>query len=141
MIETIAQCNDSSDLQVRFLQRNTAKEIYSCNDMTYVNKTLRYELKIIKEVLSHPLQYNLNTTIAHLVIRDPDFVTYGDVCSETAEDFSEDLKFWWHTEFPPSIKYKTLKNLTVTRRCPMSQELVSINLLELLTEIFNFVAI
>ena len=64
MIETVAQCNDPSDLQARFLQRNIAKAIYSCTAVTYVNKTLRSELKIIKDILSHPLQYNLVTPIA-----------------------------------------------------------------------------
>ena len=141
MIETVAQCNDPADLQARFLQRNIAKAIYSCTAVTYVNKTLRSELKIIKEILSNPLQYNLVTPIAHLVPRTPDFVTYGDACLEAAGGFSEDLDFWWHIEFPPSIKAKTLKNLTVTRRCPLSLELVSINLLEFLTEIINFVAV
>ena len=139
MIDTVAQCNDPSDLQARFLQRNIAKAIYSYTAVTYVNKTLRSELKIIKDILSHPLQYNVVTPIAHLVPRAPDFVTYGEACLEAAGGFSEDLDFWWHIEFPPSIKSKTLKNLTVTRRCPLSLELVSINLLEFLTEIINFV--
>ena len=51
MIDTIAQCNDSSDLQARFIQRNITKAIYSCTAVTYVNKTLRSELKIIKEII------------------------------------------------------------------------------------------
>ena len=51
MIDTIAQCNDSSDLQARFIQRNITKAIYSCTTVTYVNKTLRSELKIIKEII------------------------------------------------------------------------------------------
>ena len=94
MIETIAQCNDPWDLQARFLQRNISKVIYRYTAITYVNKTLQSELKIIKEILSHPLQYNLVTPIAHLVPRAPDFVTYGDACLEAASGFSEDLKFW-----------------------------------------------
>ena len=55
MIETGAQCNDSSDLQARFLQRNIAKGKYSCTAVTYVNTLLRSELNMIKEILSHPL--------------------------------------------------------------------------------------
>ena len=124
MIEIVVQWNNSSDLQVRFF--------FSVISVTYINKTLRSELKIMKKILSHPLQYNLETSIAHLVPRDPDFVTYGDACLEAAGGFSEDLKFWWHTEFLPSIKSKILKNLTVTRHCPLSQELVFVNLLEFL---------
>ena len=43
------------------------------------------------------MQYNLETPIAHIVPRDPAFVTYGDACLEAAGGFYEDLKFWWHT--------------------------------------------
>ena len=65
----------------------------------------------MKKILSHPLQYNLETSIVHLVPRDPDFVTYGDAYLEAVGGFSEDLKFWWHTESPPSIKSKILRTL------------------------------
>lgn len=60
------------------LMRNIANEIDSCTYVAYVNKTLRSELKIIQEILSHPLRCNLETPIAHIVPRDPDFITYGD---------------------------------------------------------------
>ena len=93
IIETVAQCNNSSNLQARFPQRYIAKEIYSCTAATYINKILRSELKIIKEIFFHPLQYNMETYIAHIVHRDPDFVTFGDACLEAAGGFSEDLKF------------------------------------------------
>ena len=52
-----------------------------------------------------------------------------------------DLKFWWHVELPPSIKSLTLKFLRVKRRCTLSNKLVSINLLEFLTEIICYVAV
>ena len=93
IIETVAQCNNSSNLQARFPQRYIAKEIYSCTAATYINKILRSELKIIKEIFFHPLQYNMETYIAHIVYRDPDFVTFGDACLEAVGGFSEDLKF------------------------------------------------
>ena len=141
MIETTDQCNDPSDLQSRILQRNITKKIYNCKAIAYIHKSMRFELKIIKQVLSNPLQYNLETPIAYLVSRDPDFVTYGDASLEATGGFSNELKFWWHIEWPQSIKSKIIKNLSVTRRCPLSKELVSINLLEFLTEIINFATV
>ena len=68
-----------------------------------MSKKLRFELKIMDKVLSNPNQYNLGTPIAHLVQREPDFVTYGDACLEAGGGFS-DGKFWWHVEWPESIK-------------------------------------
>ena len=102
---------------------------------------MRSEIKIIKETLADPAKYNLSTLIAHVVSREPDFVTYGDSCLEAAGSFSQDLKLWWHVEWIQSIKSLTLKNLRVEQRCRLSQKLVSINLLEFLTEIISYAAV
>ena len=99
---------------------------------------MRYEIKITKEILSDPTKYNISTPIAHVVSREPNSLTYGDVYLEVAGGFSQDLKFWWHVEWSQAIKPLTLKNLCVERRCRLSQKLVSINLLEFLTEIISY---
>ena len=80
MIETAVQYKNPSDFQTRFLQRNIVKEIYNYKAKDITNRSMRSELKIITHVFSNPLQYNLETPIANLVPRDPDFVTYGDAC-------------------------------------------------------------
>ena len=99
---------------------------------------MRYEIKITKEKFSNPAKYNLSTPIAHVVSREPNFLTYGDVYLEVAGGFSQDLEFWWHVEWPQAINSLILKNLCVERRCRLSQKLVSINLLEFLTEIISY---
>ena len=101
---------------------------------------MRFELKIMDKVLSNPKQYNLGTPIAHLVQREPDFVTYGDACLEAGGGFS-DGKFWWYVEWPESIKNLTLKRLTFTRKCKVTDKLVSIKLLEFAVQIINYAAI
>ena len=101
---------------------------------------MRSELKIMDKVFPNPKQYNLGTPIAHLVQREPDFVTYGDACLEAGGGFS-DGKFWWHVEWPESIKNLTLKRLTFTRKCKVTDKLVSINLLEFAVQIINYAAI
>ena len=102
---------------------------------------MRSEFQIITTVFSQPLKYNLETPIALIVTRGLAFITYGDACLEAVGGFSEGLKFWWHVEFPDFIKSKTLKKMTITRKCVLSKELVSINLLEFLTEIINYAAV
>ena len=59
---------------------------------------------------------------------------------EAAGGFSEEL-FWWHFEWPSNIKLLTLKNISVNRRCNITKDLVSINLLEFVVEIINYAAI
>ena len=101
---------------------------------------MRLELNIMKNIISNPKMYSLETPISHVINRDPDYVTYGDACLEAAGGYSEDL-FWWHIEWPEDIKALTLKNITITRECSTTKELVSINLLEFVVEIINYAAI
>ena len=92
------------------------------------------------KVLSNPEQYNLGTPIVHLDQREQNSVTYGDACLEAGGRFSNG-KFWWHVEWPESIKKLTLKRLTFTRKCNITHKLVSINLLEFAVQIINYAAI
>ena len=131
---------DEHELQDRMLQRTIAKETYKCQHKTFIDNSMRTELDIMKQILSNPKKYNLETPIAHIIKRDPDFTSYGDACLEAGGGYSENL-FWWHVEWPKQIKLLTIKNLTVTRKCLQSNNLVSINLLEFVVEIINYAAI
>ena len=101
---------------------------------------MKSELKIIIGVLSNPKIYKLETPIAHVVKREPDFTTFGDACLEAGGGFLKDV-FWWHVEWPQEIKSLTLKNIIVSRKCTMTDQLISINLLEFVVEIINYAAI
>ena len=129
MISELAHTPKPVDLRVRFLQRNIAREIYQCKAKAHVTKNMKTELKIIHEVLLHPLKYNLTSPIAHLATQLPDFIGYSDACLEEAGAQVPTLHFWWHIEWPHVIKSLTLKHLCVTRKCPLTNKLISINLL------------
>ena len=101
---------------------------------------MKEELRMMKDILSNPKKFNLETPIAHVINREPDFISYGDACLEAGGGYSQNM-FWWHIEWPNEIKALTVKNLTVTRRCLVSKELVSINLLEFVVEIINYAAV
>ena len=101
---------------------------------------MRSELDIMANILAHSKQYKLETPIAHIINKDPDFILYGDACLEAGGGYSDNL-FWWHVEWPDEIKALTLKNLMITRKCLETNDLVSINLLEFVVEIINYAAI
>ena len=107
---------ESSELKHRFVDSKIAKETYKCQDKVFINKSMKYELNMMINILSKPKEYNLETPIAHIVKRIPDFITLGDACLEAGGGYSENL-FWWHIEWPEVIKNLTLKRLKITRRC------------------------
>ena len=98
----------------KFLLRKVAKETYKCQHRAFIDKSLRAELNIMKDILSNPTKICLETPIAHVIKRQVDFVSYGDTSLEAGGGYSENL-FWWHIEWPNSIKSLTLKNITVTK--------------------------
>ena len=49
----------------------------------------------MKDILSSPNKYNLETPIAHLIEREPDIISYGDALLEAGGGFSEN-NFWWN---------------------------------------------
>ena len=55
MIATISTYKESNALEAQFLQHNIFKDINSCIEKTFINKTFRSELKIIMTTLSHNL--------------------------------------------------------------------------------------
>ena len=56
--------------------------MHSCKHKANINKTMKFELKIIIEVLSYPKKYILEAPTVHLFHREPDFFIYGDTCLE-----------------------------------------------------------
>ena len=54
---------------------------------------MKTELGYIKEVLTNPNTYNLKTSIAHIINRVPEYISYGDTSLEAAGGFSEG-NFW-----------------------------------------------
>ena len=57
------------------LQKLVAKETYKCQHKTYINKSMRSEQDIMANILAHPKHYKLETPIAHIIHREPDFIS------------------------------------------------------------------
>ena len=54
-----------------------------------MKKSLKCELNLMIKILSNPKKYNLETPIAHVVKRDPDFTILGDACLEAGGGFAD----------------------------------------------------
>ena len=119
--------------------KRIAKETYKFKHKVFIDKSMRTELKIMKDILENLDRYCLDTPIAHVIKRKPDFTSYGDSSLEAGGGCSSD--FLWHIEWPNEIKALTLKNITVSRRYQETGVLVSINILEFAVEIVNYEAV
>ena len=95
LITEVANSKDTEYhvLKEKMMIKTIAKEIYKCHHKAYIDKSMRSELNIMKNILSNPKMYSLGTPISHLICRDPDFVTYGDACLKAGGGYSENL-FW-----------------------------------------------
>ena len=77
----------------RFVQSKLGREMYKCKEKTFISNTMRTELKLIHKVLSCPKKYSHETPIAHIILREPDYISYGDASLEAGGGFTEGL-FW-----------------------------------------------
>ena len=99
---------------------------------------MKRELQMLRDIFSNPTDYPWTVPIAHLIPRDPTFSAWGDSSLYAAGGFSLDLQFWWYLDWPPVIELRTLKYYSVSRKDPVTNELISINLLEFAVIIINY---
>eukprot|EP00957_Ditylum_brightwellii_P012036 909237-Ditylum_brightwellii.AAC.1 len=71
-----------------------------------------------------------------MIPRDPDFVADGDSSLFAAASFSTKLQFWWHLEWPEEVQARNINEMKRDK----DRKLISINVLEYITVILNYVA-
>ena len=131
---------DIKDLRQKFLDRKIARDVYHSHVKVFITVKMREELDFLIQVLEDDSKFPLSSPIAHLAQRIPDCQTFGDACLDAAGGFSEDLKFWWHLQFPLCIRKLTLRHFQILVKEKRGHELITINVLEFVTEIINFAA-
>eukprot|EP00957_Ditylum_brightwellii_P074299 5645435-Ditylum_brightwellii.AAC.1 len=67
---------------------------------------------------------------------DPDFVAGGNASLIAAGDISTKLQLWWHFEWPEEVQARNIKEMKRDK----DGKLISINVLECITVILNYVA-
>ena len=71
-----------------------------------------------------------------MIPQTPTATAFGDSCLEGAGGYSLKLGFWWHIDFPEEIKRQTILIKTDNN----DGTLISINILEFVTVIVNYIA-
>ena len=97
---------------------------------------LRADIEFFRWALKADSGVQWWSPLAHLVLRTPIGIPYGDACLTGCGGFCRELKFWWHLTFPDEIIRRTLIYLKDDR----DGNLISINALEFVTVILNYCA-
>ena len=121
---------------VNFALKMLAKMTHHSSTKYNITKTMRYEIEFFREELPASSGTRWETPIAHIVKRSPSFTCYGDSCLDGAGGYSVELGFWWHIKFPDDIVQRTLLH----RANNDDGKLISINVLEFITVIINYMA-
>ena len=138
-IKTHSTDSDAT-LQLHFAKQQATSSIYSNKSPAFISRNIRAELTIIQTVLSSPSIFQWSAPIGHLIPRDANFQSWGDASLLAGGGFSLDLQFWWHIQWPPSITSLTLDKFIFKQKNSATGEIVSINLLEFLVVIVNYIA-
>ena len=101
-----------------------------------ISKNMCREIEFFCEKLLPDSGICWETPITHIIQRTPSATAYGDSSLEGAGGYSIGLKFWWHIEFPKEVKLRSLLH----RKDNKDGQLVSINVLEFVTVIVNYIA-
>ena len=97
---------------------------------------MRLEIKFLCDKLLPQSDIQWETPIAHIIRRMPSASSFGDSSLTGMGGYSLDLKFWWHLPVPEEVQQRTLLN----REDNSDRQLISINVLEFVTIIIDYIA-
>ena len=88
--------------ELNFATKLHAREIHHCDERYYINRTLRAEITLLRDMLrDSPHQWA--HPIGHLIPRTPSSKFWGNACLHSAGGFSLSLCTWWFYEWPIAI--------------------------------------
>ena len=127
--------DDIGKMEQSFAISETAKKVHNFRKPHVIVKTLKEELKLIREALSSK-DIIKSTPIAHFMPGEEDGESHGDSSLDSAGGWSTDMCFWWWHGWPEKIRLRTLRFIKDGK----SGELIDINALEYATVIINYAA-
>ena len=97
---------------------------------------MRLEIKFLRDKLLPQPDIKRETPTAHIIRRMPSASSFGDSSLTGMGGYSLDLKFWWHLPVPEEVQQRTLLH----REDNSDGQLISINVLEFVTVIIDYIA-
>jgi hypothetical protein len=124
--------------KAEYYRGKMTQELWNNKSRAFVNRTMKAELLMIRQIMEKPDTFAWSSPIAHLIIRTADYTAWGDSSLYGAGGFSLDLHFWWQYDWPKEIQARNIT--TINTRDPATGETISINALEYATVLINYAA-
>lgn len=121
---------------VAFALKQASQLVHRSKSKHDISVLLREDIEFFRSALLSTSNFPWSSPLAHLVLRTPLGIPFGDACLTGCGGYCQELSFWWHLQFPYYIIRRTLIYL----RDDSTGELISINALEFVTVILNFCA-
>ena len=121
---------------IAFAMKQMARLPHHAKFKYIIGPDMQREIDFFREKLCPSSDIAWETPIAHMVPREPTATAFGDSSLEGAGGYSIGLNFWWHISFPEEVKRRTLLHMKDNK----DGTLISINVLEFVTVIINYIA-
>jgi hypothetical protein len=120
-------CNVKDQIHhISFDIKRSTKLVHPLRCQYNITKSMHQEIEFFHQKLLHYSGIYWELPIAHIILRMPTFITFGDSCLKGAGGYSLSIGFWWHLPFPEEVKLCTLLNKQDNANGP----LISINVLK-----------
>ncbi len=119
-------CNVKDQIRhIIFSIKRSAKLVHQSGCQYNITKSMCQEIEFFREKLLPNSGICWESPIAHIILRMPTFITFGESWLKGAGGCFLSLGFWWHLPFPEEVKLYTLLH----KQDNANGRLISINVL------------
>ncbi|KAL7489748.1 hypothetical protein ACHAW6_015468 [Cyclotella cf. meneghiniana] len=121
---------------INFAMKKSSQSVHRSKREYYIGKDMRAEIDFLVEALEEDSGVKWETTIAHMIKRDPTAPAHSDSCLDGGGGYSIQLSFFWYLTWSRPVYLRTIKFISDQS----NPKFVSINVLEFVSVIINYCA-
>ena len=103
---------DVASPEVAFMSNRVSKKIWSCSVPLFFTRELMQDIGLLSHIFASPETFFWGMPIGHVIPRDASYSPWGDSSVASGGGFSPCLRFWWFIDWPPEIRWCTIRFLT-----------------------------
>lgn len=127
---------ENQSRHIAFAIKKLARLEHHSTIQHFISKQMRMEIEFLRDKLDPRSDVLWETPIGHIIKRTPTAMSFGDSSLTGMGGYSLGMKFWWHMSVPEEVQRRTLLH----KKDNSDGGLISINVLEFVTVIVNYLA-